>query len=118
MVPNYIYCVEEFPRTVNGKIDTTKLKLMKPEIVEYKEQVHAFSATESTIKKAFEEILGVAVFDADKNFFDLGAHSLTIVRLANKLSDSGFKVDVVDVFQYTTIKSLADYVEQSIKDGI
>lgn len=118
MVPSYIYYVEEFPRTINGKIDIKKLTLMKPEKNNENQAIQDFSKTELVIKNAFENVLGVAIFDTDKNFFDLGAHSLTIVRLANKLSESGFKIDVVDIFQYTTIKSLAEHVEQTIRKEI
>jgi len=49
----------------------------------------------------------------DDNFFDIGGDSLHSVRLHNLLVQSlNLKVDLVELFKFPTVRSLAEYIEQ------
>ena len=49
----------------------------------------------------------------DNNFFDLGAHSLQIVRAHDELNRRiDPKIPLISFFQYPTIRMLASFIEQ------
>ena len=56
-------------------------------------------------------MLGVEAVGANDNFFDLGGHSLLMVRVHGRLSEI-FKgnLSVVDLLRYPTVASLAAFV--------
>lgn len=64
--------------------------------------------TERLLVDVWREVLGVDRVGIDDNFFDLGGHSLLLVRLERKLSARlGRPVDVVEMFKAPTVASLA-----------
>jgi acyl carrier protein len=47
----------------------------------------------------------------EENFFDLGGHSLLLVRLHGRLQQElGRELPLVDLFSYPTIRSLAEHL--------
>jgi acyl carrier protein len=45
------------------------------------------------------------------NFFDLGAHSLTVAEVQAKLQEElGREISLVDLFQFSTVSSLASHL--------
>jgi polyketide synthase PksJ len=118
MVPAQFVPMEKLPVTPNGKIN--RKVLVKMEIqqriasgAEYKPPRNDF---ESKIREIWVELL-----DKDKeqigindNFFDLGGHSLLLIKLRGKLQKA-FNLDqeigIVDLFKYSTIALQAQYIE-------
>lgn len=51
------------------------------------------------------------------NFFDLGGHSLLIVQVYSRLQPFwGENLAMVDLFRYSTIQSLAEYLSRQESD--
>jgi acyl carrier protein len=48
-----------------------------------------------------------------ENFFELGGHSLLAMQMHSKLQEIlGMDISVVEVFQYPTIHTMAEYISQ------
>jgi acyl-CoA synthetase (AMP-forming)/AMP-acid ligase II/acyl carrier protein len=108
MIPNYIYCVYEFPLNMNGKINIEALKKLKT--VETDTIALQLTSEEKTVKEVCEQILACNISDISKNFFELGAHSFSIIKIAKKLEEHGHKIDVLDLFVYSNVKDLAAFL--------
>jgi acyl carrier protein len=67
---------------------------------------------EREIAMVWRDVLGVDQVGVHDNFFDLGGHSLLIVRAHGRLCDA-LKADlsVTDLFRYPTVSSLATFVD-------
>lgn len=70
----------------------------------------ASSRMESQIAAIWSEAFGRAVSTTD-NFFDIGGHSLLMLRVHSRLvSELGREIPVVKLFQHSTIRALAQYL--------
>ncbi len=71
------------------------------------------TAMEQAIVDLWQKLLGVARVGVEENFFDLGGHSLLLVRMHNQLREM-LKVDfpIVTFFEHPTVRSLARYLDQ------
>jgi hypothetical protein len=98
------------PLTANGKIDKRALCLPSSLTTLKREDiVVAKNDLERTITAVWENILGLEHPSVTDNFFDLGGHSMLMVQVCNLLRDLLAKeVPVLMMFQYPTIRSLAD----------
>ena len=66
---------------------------------------------ERTIASVWQGVLGIAEIGRDDNFFDLGGHSLLLIQVhATLVEKLGRPLAVTDLFQYSTIASLAAHV--------
>ncbi|MEE9385195.1 MAG: amino acid adenylation domain-containing protein [Nannocystaceae bacterium] len=109
MMPNTFVVLDELPLTPNGKVDRNALPAP--------EQVGAISrpqfvaptqGVETTLAEIWRTTLGVHEVGIDDNFFDLGGHSLSIVRLHRALTaELSPSVALVDLYRFPTIRSLA-----------
>ena len=65
---------------------------------------------EAQIAAIWSEAFGRPVSTTD-NFFDIGGHSLLMLRVHSRLvSELGREIPVVKLFQYSTIRALAQYL--------
>ncbi|XTZ37341.1 enterobactin non-ribosomal peptide synthetase EntF [Salmonella enterica] len=84
MVPVIVLQLSSLPLSANGKLDRKALPLPTLEASGGGRPLHG--ATEIRIAKAFAELLGCEVNEAQADFFALGGHSLLAMRLAARLS--------------------------------
>lgn len=108
-LPNYlqpaqIHTVEALPRTPSGKIDLRALAI----------PVNIAAASDETldpltrVTRAWSQLLGRADIDPDANVFDLGARSLSVVRLLALLEAGGAGgLEVADVYAAPTPRGQA-----------
>jgi amino acid adenylation domain-containing protein len=114
MVPSTFVLLNTLPRMPSGKVD--RRNLPAPE-VRHAETENLFVAprtpVEREIAKTWQEVLAVDQIGVHDNFFDLGGHSLLVVRTHGRLCDA-LKVDlsVTDLFRYPTVSSLATFVDR------
>ncbi len=110
MVPSYFVFLSHFPTTLNGKTDVNSLKKSFQTEIYSKEDAINKPCTdlEKTFSSVFEEILSVKSLDVTKNFFDIGVHSLLLIKASQMiLEKSGRKIELIDFFKYPTIRLLA-----------
>jgi amino acid adenylation domain-containing protein len=124
MLPNAVVTMCELPLTLHGKLDRKALawpvEVDKPDMLEAAGAVSA--ATKPTLAELTESISGyvrealqIETIDAADNLFDLGATSLTLVRLSQRLKESLNIVVPVDVFLDTpTVAAIAGYLHSKL----
>lgn len=115
MVPNNFVLLNEFPLTVNGKIDKKKL----PKITSFQSERPSYIApetnTEKIIVKIWEDVLGISEIGLNDNFFDLGGHSLKAVKMFNLISSQlKTKLTLPILFNNPTIKDLSKEIDNII----
>ncbi|MGN1299484.1 MAG: amino acid adenylation domain-containing protein [Candidatus Scatovivens sp.] len=118
MIPSKFIQLEFIPVTVNGKINTEKLLFLDKKSNNSK-VIPPQNNTENTLLKIFQKLLQVDNISTDDNFFDLGGDSLLAIKLSIEIFNSFSKnITVKEIFNYSSIKSLALLLEDSIKNQL
>jgi acyl carrier protein len=112
MVPRAFAVLDSLPLNANGKVDRKAL----PEPVFASEL--AYEAPQGqvaqTLAGVWSEVLKIGQVGQHDNFFDLGGHSLLLIRAHRLLEDRlQIAIPVVNLFKYPTIESLARWIEQA-----
>ena len=110
MVPGVVVELDTLPLNANGKVD--RKALPEPEINTGIEYQAPQGEVEATLAQIWSEVLGVERVGRGDNFFDLGGHSLLLLKLHQRLQAQRFAVtpSVIDLFRYSTIESLAAFL--------
>jgi amino acid adenylation domain-containing protein len=116
MVPSAFEFLPALPLTENGKLDRKALlKLSPPKqtagTAVSQSQNETGNEMERIVAAAWQDALGVASVRINDNFFDLGAHSLTVAEVQAKLQDAlKREISILDLFQYSTVSALAKHL--------
>jgi acyl carrier protein len=113
MVPSNIISIDELPLTPNRKID--RKALPAPDVLAAHAAPTESAKPESEIDRAiaevWQEMLGREGVGVDDNFFDLGGHSLLVVRVHRKLQEVlGRSLALTDLYRFPTIRALSSYL--------
>jgi amino acid adenylation domain-containing protein/FkbM family methyltransferase len=113
-IPNVFVHLKKFPLTLNGKINYCALPTLEEALEGPKrDYVPPGTPVEQVLADIWAEVLGVERVGVGDNFFDLGGHSLLIVRVSSKLHEALNKhVSIVTMFEYPTVKALAKYLSR------
>ena len=108
MVPVAYVPLAELPLTMSGKLDRNAL----PEPGRQDRLTAGYRApggpVEEELAAIFSEVVGEPVVGADDDFFRLGGHSLSAMRLARKIHDRfGAKFPARTIFDNRTVAELA-----------
>jgi acyl carrier protein len=112
MIPSAFVLLDALPHTPNGKVDRQALpepETVRPDI----EASYAAprSQTEKMLAGIWAEVLNVEQVGINDNFFDLGGHSLLMIRVFRKLQEIiDQNISMITLFQYPTIGSLSNYL--------
>lgn len=121
MVPQHIIQLDEFPLTVNGKIDKKALVEPSEQITTQQEKIIPSTDEEKVIAALWHELLPSVDISITDNFFTVGGDSLLGVKLIAGIRNS-FKIDIPLrwIFEYPTIAMLSSAVKQASeqKDSI
>jgi amino acid adenylation domain-containing protein len=114
MVPNLFVTVDSLPLTPNGKID--RKMLPKPQGVAASVRKSASDSAavlmtmpQQRVAAVWREVLRLDHVGLYNNFFDLGGHSLLLVKLQSALKrEFGRDLALVELFQRTTVAAQAE----------
>jgi amino acid adenylation domain-containing protein len=111
MIPNNFVALSALPLLPNGKIDRRSLPL--PLAQKPPPAILPQTELEQAIASLWQQVLNLDRIGLHDNFFDIGGHSLLIVRVQSQLM-AYFHQDLslLDLFRYPTIHSLAQYLGQ------
>ncbi len=112
MIPAAFVLLNKLPLTPNNKIDRHALPVpdtARPQLDQ------AFVAPQTEMEQAIAELwqqaLKVEKVGLHDNFFDLGAHSLIVVRVHSDLKKRlGREIPLIEMFKNATISALAKYL--------
>ncbi len=116
MIPSNFVILENLPLTFNGKIDRLALQ-----------RIHLKSGTifyaapqneaEQRITEVWKEVLRLEKVGIHDNFFDIGGHSLLMVKVHSRLKEI-FDPDlsIIEMLKYPTVAALAQYLTQESKE--
>jgi len=112
MVPRAIVVLDALPLNANGKVD--RKALPEPDGLA---GARAYEAPQGevarTLAAIWSELLQVPQVGQHDNFFDLGGHSLLLIRAHRLLQDRlRIELPLVQLFKHPTVESLARAIEQ------
>jgi len=113
MLPAEIVFVADLPLTVNGKVDRAALAALgAPAAGRGPDPALPESELQRQLAAVWSNVLGAEHVGLHENFFDLGGHSLLVVRILNRLRlELGRSVTVAEFFKHPTVAGLADFLE-------
>ena len=116
MIPSLFIRVDTFPLTKSGKIDRKNLPAPKLSCHSQKFINMPKDREVQTVTKIWHQVLGTENIGLNDNFFDLGGHSLLLVKMRNKIREC-FKreISVLDIFQHPTINELVKFLSDEHK---
>jgi thioesterase domain-containing protein/acyl carrier protein len=114
MIPSAFVDLGSLPLTPNGKVDRKALPAPDRNRIQPAEALVApRDDLELQLTKIWEKVLGVKNIGMKDNFFDLGGHSLLIVRLFDRIQKIfGKDLPLATLFQAPTIGQLARIIRQ------
>lgn len=113
MVPSFFVPLQQLPISPNGKVDRKALPAPLPSAIDSPGflQVAPENDTETKIAQIWQELLGIEKIGRHSNFFDLGGHSLLLIRARNRLEQRFTKqIPIVEMFRRPTVQSLAEFL--------
>jgi len=111
MLPAAFVVLPALPLTASGKVKRSALPEPDDSRASRVAHVPPATALERHVAAVVARHVGVARVGRDDNFFDAGAHSLLLVRVAADLSRLLARpVAVVDLFRFPTVSALARHL--------
>jgi len=112
MIPSNFVFLRELPLTPNAKVD--RKSLPAPEKVEAKTE-RTYEPPENDFERSiaavWKEVLNINSVGRQDNFFDMGGHSLHVVRVHSRLRNViSQQLSMTDLFRFPTIRSLAEHL--------
>ncbi|GAA0856496.1 amino acid adenylation domain-containing protein [Aliiglaciecola litoralis] len=119
MVPAHIFVLDSLPLSLNGKVDRNALPAPESLLNKQVSIQTADSDMERIVIDIWKQALDTDSIDVTANFFDIGGHSLKMAQVQTLLSSElKREVSLVDLFQHTSVKALARYLESSSDSAI
>jgi len=113
MLPSFYVFVDHFPKTNSGKLD--KKSLPKPVNVRNlpdKILTLAITSIQTQLHDLWKDMLMLNELGIDDNVFDLGANSIICIQTSALIEEiTGKKLPVVKIYQYPTIRQMAEYLD-------
>ncbi len=107
MVPTHLIPLSALPLNPNGKVNRKAL----PKLTAIVRQEHINlpqTQLERVIAQIWQQVLSVQQIGIDDNFFDIGGHSLLLVKVHDALKRQLLMTNpLMDLFKYPTVRSLA-----------
>jgi len=114
MVPAAFVRMDRFPLTPNGKLD--RRALPEPDRAAFVNQgfVAPLGQTEGVLAAIWADLLKVDQVGRFDNFFMLGGHSLMAVRMINRISSLGVRLQISTLFASSQLSELAAVLDQQL----
>ncbi|CAA7196944.1 Tyrocidine synthase 3 [Chryseobacterium potabilaquae] len=118
MVPSVYVHLEEFPLTINGKLD--RRALPEPNFTGDKEYIAPTTVLEKQLAEIYGKVLGLPLesIGLHDDFFRLGGNSIMAIKLISKIHQGlGLQASVAMVFSHKTVFGLAGVLKDLDLEG-
>jgi amino acid adenylation domain-containing protein len=121
LVPANFVFLDALPLTANGKVDYHGLPAPKERVAATPPPGRVAELDKpapggfvEVISRIWRGLLGHDNFGLQDNFFDVGGHSLLLLKMHRLLKEEvGDRFTVTDLFQYTTVSALAAFLDET-----
>ncbi|MFI6348457.1 amino acid adenylation domain-containing protein [Streptomyces sp. NPDC050560] len=111
-VPRDVRVLPELPLTSAGKVDRKALAALPEPGADDAEHAPPARGVQRAVADIWTEVLGTDRFGVHDNFFDLGGHSLLVLRVQTLLRQRfGREIPLLDLLGNATVARLAGLVE-------
>ncbi|HTF96489.1 MAG TPA: ACP S-malonyltransferase [Cellvibrio sp.] len=123
MLPNAIVILDHLPTTEHGKLNEKALvwpvsALEKVNIEETLSKEKSVQEIEALLSKILMDTMNIQEIKSTDDLFDMGATSLTLVKLAQKVKQSeGIEIPVEIFLENPTIAGISSYVANKLNAG-
>ncbi|MGG1640084.1 amino acid adenylation domain-containing protein, partial [Paenibacillus sp. NRS-1782] len=107
MVPARLMRLETIPLTSNGKIDRKALPEPEGSIHTGAAYVAPRTTVEQVLASVWAGVLGVETVGTQDNFFELGGDSIKALQVSSRLLQTGYRLNMKDLFSNPTVSALA-----------
>jgi len=113
MIPQHLLAIDVMPQTNNGKIDYKALPAPQHNPAEAPTVTGANTAGEKLLIEVWQNVLDSDDVGIHDNFFDLGGHSLLVMRVITEVeSRTGVKLSPRD-FLIGTVEQMAEHLAEA-----
>jgi hypothetical protein len=115
MIPSAFVVLDALPTNANGKLDRRALQELEFSVAPERISSQPASELERTIAGIWRETLDRSDIDVNTSFFDLGGNSMLAARVYAALqSQISQNISLLALFQYPTVRSLAEHLSQGV----
>ncbi|TBN04420.1 amino acid adenylation domain-containing protein [Hyunsoonleella flava] len=117
MVPQIYVHLDGFELLPSGKVDRKKLPRtnLRKDIEKPKTKIPPQNEIEEIVHDVWVDVLKLEVIGVNENFIRIGGNSLSAIAITSRLkSILELDMSITDVFNYPTISSYANNIEQTI----
>jgi amino acid adenylation domain-containing protein len=112
MVPALWIEMERLPVTKNGKVDKRALPEMEFSNLLSDEYIAPQTETEIILAEMWKDLLAVERVSMQDNFFDIGGHSLMVIKMVSHIKkEFELAIPISVLFKFTTIGELSKYLD-------
>jgi amino acid adenylation domain-containing protein len=116
MLPAAFVALDALPLSPNGKVDHQALP--PPPTAVADGAVLPRTGDEQAVAAVWREVLGLETVGIYDNFFDLGGHSLLMIKAHARLEERfGREIPLVELFRHPTVAAVAAYLGQAPADA-
>ena len=115
MVPSHFVELDKIPLSANCKVD--RKALPKPAEAGLDADIVApRNDFEKRVSAIWAEVLGVSQVGVDINFFDLGGHSMALIRVHREMRrEFQFDFPLRELFRYATVAAVARFLQSGVE---
>lgn len=114
MIPEIFSVIENMPLSPTGKIEREKLPDPSTCRIQLESDfIEPGNELEQKVVSVWKMVLGDVRFGIHDKFFDLGGHSLLLLKVQHELEKLvSYDVTVLELLQHPTVSMLADYLSK------
>ena len=114
MVPRTYTVIASLPLSSNGKVDYASLPDPAENLTESTVTQVVLNPLRARVLSLIGDLLKLPAVSPDANLLDLGADSITVIRLANRLqADLSLRPSVAELYRMQSIEELLQYCEKN-----
>ncbi|CAA9346511.1 MAG: Polyketide synthase modules and related proteins, partial [uncultured Gemmatimonadetes bacterium] len=119
MVPAAYVRLDALPLTASGKLDRRALPAPGGDAYAVRGYERPAGAVEEALAEIWAEVLGVERVGRHDHFFDLGGHSLLVVRVISRVRQAlGVEVAPLELFRRQVLADFAEAVEAASRPAL